>query len=300
MPELLGVDWGTSSFRAYLLEQNGDIAGVIRSDTGIMAIANGDFSDVLEEELARLGSSPRENVIIASGMITSKNGWYETPYIECPASTSDLGKNLCRLRSDRFPHLWFVPGVRQREPEPDIMRGEETQLAGLALSGPRTVLLPGTHSKWVKMERDTITCFKTFMTGELFAAVMQKTIMKIYDGTAWSSESFLQGVATGYNSYGRGASILTSLFQVRVKDIFHLTQPEGNRSFISGLLIGHEIGEAQQLGFMGKQPVLVGGDRKLVGLYQQALAECGTDSETVERDIAAKGLHRIAQSRNLI
>ncbi len=300
MSSLLGIDWGTTSFRAYLLDLKGTIVKAIHSDAGILSVKNNDFITPLHEQLSNLGETLNDLPIIASGMITSKNGWMETPYIECPATIGDIAAELQPLSVENLGTIWFVPGVKQLHPEPDIMRGEETQLAGLEQHGKKTVILPGTHSKWVKMEGNMLTQFKTFMTGDMYNAVLANTILQATPMQDWSDEDFLSGVVMGYERYTQGTTLLSALFQVRVQAILELSSAEGWRSFISGLLIGTEIGEGLNCGYAKSDTFTIIGAEKLAHLYCNALKACNITSVVQSAELAAQGLYRLAQNRKFL
>ncbi|MGW8194570.1 MAG: 2-dehydro-3-deoxygalactonokinase, partial [Desulforhopalus sp.] len=151
MVNLIAVDWGTSSLRAHLLNDSGEILSATKSDRGILHVKKNQFGQVLEEQLKKLDGETEKTPVILSGMITSKSGWVETPYVECPASCSQLADRVILHRDDKLGQLWFVPGLSQFTPQPDVIRGEETQMAGLAQSGKKIAILPGTHSKWGRL-----------------------------------------------------------------------------------------------------------------------------------------------------
>ena len=152
VPNLIAIDWGTSLFRAYLIDAAGKVLQKFVAETGILAVEDGDFEHSLEVQLRKFPDVSPETPIIAAGMITSRQGWCETPYVCCPASAKDLAENLISCESTGFGTVWFVPGVNQLLPEPDIMRGEETQLAGIETTEDVVAIMPGTHSKWVELK----------------------------------------------------------------------------------------------------------------------------------------------------
>ena len=300
MQNLIALDWGTSSFRGYLLDKECRILENIEADAGILSVAAGGYEEVLRDQLRRFAEPITGTPIIASGMITSRHGWLETPYVACPAGKAALAAALCPLEVAGLGTIWFVPGAKQLSPLPDIMRGEESQLAGIDSNGRRTALLPGTHSKWVTLEDGLIISFTTFLTGDLFKAVLQQTILRTTTEGIWSEDAFRDGVKEGFSRMQQGLGLLSGLFQVRAKSILGLSAEEGARSYLSGMLIGCEIGESAAGGFATTQPVLVIGGKQLADIYLLALKECGLRGEVAPADIAAKGLFRIARLKNLI
>lgn len=300
MSALIGVDWGTSSMRVYRLEKDGAVSQRLDSNNGILNIEGRNFASVLVSQLDRLNIHDHSIPMIISGMVTSKNGWFETPYIECPASSADLAAGLSVLNHDLLRAIWFMPGVRQRHPEADIMRGEETQLAGIGGQGTLLAILPGTHSKWVKLQDGVISRFKTFMTGDLYSAALNHTILKTLPEEPWSNESFVRGVRHGVERSQRGGTVLSGLFQVRVQAVLGIASTEGSRSFLSGMLIGSELSEGMKSGFDDHEKVVVAGEKTLVGHYLKALASCGITAGAHSQQGAAQGLYRVAKMKGLL
>lgn len=297
---VIGVDWGTSTMRSYLIDNSGGIKKSIYSDNGILNLENKDYAAVLISQLNTLGVEGGVFPLILSGMITSKEGWMETPYIKCPASVENLSENMSLLNHDVLGPVWFVPGVKQLSPEPDIMRGEETQLAGIGKQGNILVILPGTHSKWVTLKDGTIQKFKTFMTGDVYSAMLSHTILKTLPDDRWSDDLFRSGVKNSFDRCRKGGSILSGMFQVRVQTILGLTLEQGGRSFLSGILIGGEIAEAITGGFDDFELVLVVCEKNLASLYLEALTSYGITAGHYTFESAACGHYRIAQSRDLL
>lgn len=300
MSAMIGVDWGTSSMRIYLLQENAAIYKRLYSSRGILNIEDGGYASTLINQLDQLRVRDESVPLIVSGMITSRNGWFETPYVECPASPADLAEGMRVLRHDLLGAVWFMPGVRQLHPEVDIMRGEETQLAGIDHTGNILVILPGTHSKWVTLEDRVIIKFKTFMTGDLYNAALKHTILRTLPDAPWSDEWFNEGVRNGYERCQQGGSLLSGMFQVRVRTILGLAPSEGSRSFLSGILIGSEIFEGIHSGIGEHERVLVVGEENLAALYLEALAICGAAADYQSLESAAHGLYRIATIKGLV
>ena len=300
MSSLIGIDWGTTTFRAYLYDQSSSHVDRISSAAGIMQEKKTDFEDVLYGQIGTWLERYPKIPIIASGMITSKQGWVETPYLPCPASLEDLGKTVTtfRLRDGRDMH--FVAGISQQHPSPNIMRGEETQMAGLASSEPTLVVLPGTHSKWIWMTDERIAHFTTFLTGELFSALTEHTILGRLITDKKDPASFRLGVEEGYDSGESNGGILSLLFGARAKPILELMQPEAVYDYLSGLLLGTEVKEAAELGIEDGIHPVVCGSSTLVTRYQEALQICGFKVSVSEQDSASQGLYRIADKAGLI
>lgn len=299
MSKLIAIDWGTSSFRAFLFSGEGTILSRVSSDRGILTVSEGGFEEVLREQLTSFGDT-NGLPIICSGMITSRQGWLETPYVECPAGAEQLADNLREIETG-LGTIYMVPGVKQYSPEPDIMRGEETQLMGVQETmGKRLYLLPGTHSKWAWVKEGSISGFSTFVTGDLFNALLNQTIFKAAAGIDGSESGFRAGVGRGYREALNGSGLLNGLFAARVQSILEIYPEAGTESYLSGLLIGTEIGDAAKSGFTARLPITVIGSENLADRYLMALDELKLEARPAPQDAAPRGLHRIATLAGLI
>lgn len=299
MIALIAIDWGTTSFRAYLFDRDGEITDRVAAPAGIMQGEDVVFEEVLYDQIGRWVEEHPAVPIIASGMITSRQGWIETPYLPCPARINDLSLNLTEHLSSHGQKIYFVPGVCQKIPTANIMRGEETQMAGLNSKNPVIAILPGTHSKWIRMEQETIQQFSTFMTGELFAALTQHTILGRLLTDAEDPEGFSRGVREGFSAREQSGGILSRLFGARAMPLLELMDPESIRDYLSGLLLGTEIQEAVRSGFEITSTPVICGATGLVERYINALEICGIQTEPASEDLAAFGLFRIGVAAHL-
>lgn len=290
---LIALDWGTTSFRAYLFDTSGACMERVSAKAGIMQVQGGRFEETLHDHVGAWLSKFPGVPIIASGMITSNQGWVETPYLESPASMADLSANLVRHTTGDGRLIHFVPGVCQHGPTANVMRGEETQMAGIQDKNPRLAILPGTHSKWIFMENEVIPKFWTFMTGEIFAALTQHTILGRLITEGEDRESFEAGVRQGFSSE-EGAGILSKLFGARAMPVLGTMESDSIGDYISGLLLGTEIQEALGSGAAREAKPLIIGENDLARRYARALSICGYEPELSEVDFAARGLYRIA------
>ena len=231
-----------------------------------------------------------ETDILMAGMIGSRQGWIEAPYLACPAGLDRLASSLQPVPF-RAGRLAIVPGLRGEDPSgtPEVMRGEETQLAGLVgWSGPSALAcLPGTHSKWAVVAQESVTNFVTAMTGEIFSALRNATILgrMMQDGPT-DPAAFLRGVARA----GEPGGLLHHLFGVRTQGLFGTLSDTESASYLSGLLIGHEIEAAAPAG-----TVHLIGAPTLCGLYAMALQQRGVATVQAPADLAALGLATIAE-----
>lgn len=297
---LIGVDWGTSSFRAVLMDGAGAIVARVERQAGLLSVRDGAFEPVLAEAIGPWEAAGR-CPIIASGMVTSRTGWVETTYLDCPAGAKELAGALKRIETPAGRQIAFITGLacRDRDGEPDVMRGEETQIAGLALTGERLAVLPGTHSKWVHVADGRILRFRTAMTGDVFAAVKDHSVLRLTTQTAIAApEAFARGVSRG--AAQAGAGLLGKLFRLRAGSLMGDFPAEETAERLSGLLIGTEIAEARAFAPGLAGPIVVVGGEALAARYRTAFDHLGLKAETAPADAAFAGQFRIARSAGLV
>jgi 2-dehydro-3-deoxygalactonokinase len=299
--QLIGLDWGTSSLRAYLLGVDGALIERRDSPLGIMRVENGRFAAAFEAACGDwLRAHPTAPVLLA-GMIGSKQGWLEAPYCACPADAGAIARALAVLDlPGRRAHI--VPGLSCTNSAgvPDVMRGEETQIVGaIPVSGNRLAVLPGTHSKWAWVQDGAVTRFASFMTGEIHAALISHTILgRLMQADApHDADAFARGVRYGLEA---PQALLSRVFSARTLGLFGHLGAASLPSYLSGLLIGSEIGgalEAPQL-----DAITVLGNAALTQRYTDAfaIAIAGLSAQAGAADCAALGLWRIAQAAALL
>ncbi|QYJ78338.1 2-dehydro-3-deoxygalactonokinase [Shewanella acanthi] len=272
MRRFIAVDWGTTNFRAFLMQGNGACLDSVQSDQGVLSVQNRDFLAVIVTNLSKWLQEDSSLPIIMSGMVGSKVGWFDVPYVELPFDSSALVKGAHKVSVDKF-NIWIIPGVQadSLEGNVDVMRGEEVQVIGAqAIAAANqlsymNICLPGTHSKWL-VYRDGHLTLSTFMTGELFSLLSQHSILSrtLDDPAIWSESDFNRGVADSAQS---GLGLLHNLFGVRTKKLFPGTDSLHSQSYLSGLLIGAEI--YPMLPYVRSGLVVVAAS-KLLTLYSQA------------------------------
>lgn len=298
---LVAIDWGTSAARAYCLDAGGRVLDRRSVPLGVRHVREGRFETALARLLADLpaGTAPR----IACGMIGSRQGWVEAPYVDCPASLAALSDQLVQAPQDA---LTIVPGVATRDAAgiPDLMRGEETQLLGAVAPDEPAVLavLPGTHSKWARVEHGRVVDFTTFMTGELYAVLIEHSMLGRLAGHEpgrLSREAFSRGVARGLDD----GELSHDLFGARTLSLTGRLASDDVADWLSGLLIGREIRAARAWALRaGVDPsiVRVVGSDALVERYDLALGDAGVLAARGSDDAAAIGLWRIAVRAGLV
>jgi len=295
---LIAIDWGTSAFRAALLDRAGAVLARRDGPHGIMNVRDGAFAAVLQ---AQVGDwlAARQLPVLMSGMIGSRQGWVEAPYVTCPAGLDDLAAGLIAVPFEAA-EVRIVPGVEVAAAMMrDVMRGEETQVFGaLARSGTTAgrFILPGTHSKWVVAEAGRIIGFATYMTGELYAACREHTILgRLMRGSAPDRATFLRGVTDGARAGGPGA-LLNRLFGVRTAGLFGEIPEAGLADYLSGLLIGAEVAEAGA----GSGPLGIIGEPELAERYAEAAGQLDMEASILPADLAVSGQFAIAEKADLM
>ena len=298
---LVAIDWGTSAARAWCLDESGSVLAHRSVPLGVRHVRDGNYGGALAKLLddMPIGLAPR----IACGMIGSRQGWLEVPYVDCPASLTALSDHLGSISIES---LSVVPGVATRDPAgvPDVMRGEETQLLGAVAPDESGVLavLPGTHSKWARVEHGRIVDFTTFMTGELYAVLIDHSMLGRLAGHEpgrFARHPFSQGVARGL----REGELAHDLFGARTLALSGVLASDDVADWLSGLLIGREIRAAREWALRaGIDPSLVRiiGSDTLTERYDVALGDAGILAQRASQDAAALGLWRIASRARLL
>jgi len=296
---LIGIDWGTSSRRAYLLGAGGTILARREAAQGILAIADGAFADALAAVTA---GWPHGLPILLSGMIGSRQGWIEAPYVATPAGLAELAAKLTAVNTGGAAVVAIIPGLRTEDAHgrPDVLRGEETQVMGaLAVlgRGDGLFLLPGTHSKWLRVADGRIQSFATYMTGEVFAALRNHTILgRLMTAEAGNEAGFRAGVVASGDAPGAG-DLLHMLFTVRTLGLFDKVPADALADYLSGLLIGAEIRAASGAG--AEQVTLIGA-ADLCARYRRAGEILGLSFIEAPGDSAALGATAIARAAGMI
>ena len=294
-PHLIAVDWGTSALRAALIS-NGQIATVRHSDQGILQVPPGGFANALALLCGDWMAHPQALTLIC-GMAGSAQGWQLAPYMPSPSPLQNLTQHLVWVQNQKVA---LVPGIAcELAHAPDVMRGEETQVLGalqLLDRSDATVILPGTHSKWVQVENQCVVRFHTFMTGECFSLLKQHSILGRTLSSPQSDPSqaddgdetfFDQGVELAIT----GASLLHTLFSVRTLALMDRLKPSQGLAYLSGLLIGEEL--RTQVPLLTGPPVVVA-NLVLQKRYRRALALRGLSCQTLGDEATWQGLQYLA------
>ncbi|MEM1365887.1 MAG: 2-dehydro-3-deoxygalactonokinase [Pseudomonadota bacterium] len=294
----LAVDWGTSNLRVWAMADDGSVLDAMTSDRGMSGLTSDQYEDVLVKLAGSHIQSAAAHTplpVIICGMAGSRSGWSDAGYIDAPVHVGALsGSGVSVSTKDERIAVRILPGLRQMDP-PDVMRGEETQLAGFAASHPTfrgQVCLPGTHSKWVRFENGHISQCQTVMTGEFFALLAEQSILSHSIASLGDISgdlpkgAFLEGVELGYESAG-GA--FAHLFALRAGDLVGDDRNGTQRlALLSGLLVGSEFAA---VGPNSAAPIMVIGSQKLGSLYQRAAAHLGFEADFLSgADLVLTGL----------
>ncbi|RQG99892.1 2-dehydro-3-deoxygalactonokinase [Paraburkholderia dinghuensis] len=319
---LLALDWGTTSLRAYLFDAAGEVLATRVSTAGIMNLpvpaAEGGFEAAFDEACAVwLAESPALPVL-AAGMVGSAQGWVQAPYVETPASAEALVEGIVRVRTTSGVTVCVVPGVLEPGALPNVMRGEESQVFGALYGASRAgvaarpdtarsalIGLPGTHAKWVVVEGGQIARFYTFMTGEVYAALMAHTILgrTMKRPAEPDTQAFLRGVSVA-REHGC-AGLLATAFSTRTLGLTGQLAPDEQPDYLSGVVIGHELAGLEaalarrDVALAACAPPLIGNDA-LCERYRLALEQFGCTGARLVHRATERGLWHIAVLAGLV
>ncbi len=264
MTDWIAADWGTTHLRVWAMSARGTVLGQAQSDQGMGSLSRDGFEPALTALIAPFEAT----TVIACGMVGSRQGWVEAPYatIPCPP----LSASMVTAPTTTGLRVHVIPGIRQNTPA-DVMRGEETQIAGFLALNPGwdgVICLPGTHSKWVHVSAAEVVSFQTFMTGEMFSVIGSQTVLRHSLTTeGWDDAAFRDALD---DIISHPEKLAARLFAIRADGLLHGQSPAVARARLSGLLIGAELAAARPY-WLGQQIAVIGAGR-LAGLYVKALA----------------------------
>ena len=321
--QLIALDWGTTSLRAYKLAAGGVVLEQRALSSGIMqlpktprVIQGGECADgfelAFEEACGDWLEAQPDLPVIACGMVGSAQGWREAAYCETPANVANLGNSLQTLVSLRGTRVHIVPGVIQRSRLPNVMRGEETQVLGVLQNlpaeagGDLLIGLPGSHSKWVEVVEGRITHFDTFMTGEVFAVLSEHSILgrTQQQGAAFDGLAFDRGVQVALSADGE-LGVLSTLFSARTLGLTGELAPTAQADYLSGLMIGHELvalaaAQRRRRNSAHLPSIILIGNAQLCARYGRALDACGFARVTLAEQATERGLWQLALAAGLL
>ncbi|MBJ3784415.1 2-dehydro-3-deoxygalactonokinase [Devosia sediminis] len=281
----IAVDWGTSNLRAWGIDAGGAVVASAVSDQGMGKLAREQFPAALKAVVNELAPPDDTLDVVICGMAGARQGWLEAPYLEAPTDLSELGRGAVHpvVEGTRL-NVSILPGVCQREGGENVMRGEETQLLGLAAISPGysgLVCMPGTHSKWADLEGTRITRFSTAMTGEMFELLKTHSVLRHSLNGPLEGPEREHGFQTGARAgLDHPDMLLGQLFRARASALLSGRPPDWCAGYLSGLLIGTEI--AANRNQIGTDPVPLIGSATLCGLYAGVLGMAGATGRVVD------------------
>ncbi len=295
---LIALDWGSTRLRAFLLGADGAVQAFRQSEQGASTLSG---AAAFEQAFNAVTGDWPVLPALACGMVGSQHGWREAPYAPCPADAAVLVKHALQL-SDR---LWILPGLMHDAGQPDVMRGEETQIVGAIALHPELaahacLVLPGTHSKWARVEAGRVTGFATHMTGELYALLRQHSVLARLMPADGAVPPFSQAFLAGVDAARKQGALGHQLFAVRTLGLFKRLPPEQLPDYLSGLLIGHEIGHELAAG--APEHLALVGDPALCERYALAMGRFGRFGAAAPLQLnntASAGLWQLAQTMGL-
>ena len=273
-PDWIAVDWGTTRLRVWAM-QGPKAVQSRNSDKGMGGLARDGFEpallDLIHDWLPAEGRMP----IIACGMVGARTGWAEAEYRAVPCPPLDPHQAIRPAVRDARLDVRILPGLSQAQPA-DVMRGEETQIAGYLATDPDfdgTLCLPGTHCKWVRIARGRVEAFQTYMTGEMFSLISRQSVLRLSLGGATPDiEAAAQGAA---EAMADPHAVERGLFSLRAGALLHNLVPEQAAGRLSGLLIGAELGAARD--FWHNRKTIIIGAPELAALYETPMRASGAD-----------------------
>jgi 2-dehydro-3-deoxygalactonokinase len=323
LAQLIALDWGTTSLRAYKLAAGGVVLEQRALSSGIMQLpktpraingrecADG-FELAFDEACGDWLDAQPDLPVIACGMVGSAQGWREAAYCETPANVANLGNSLQTVVSLRSTVVHIVPGVIQRSRLPNVMRGEETQVLGVLQNLPieagadLLIGLPGSHSKWVDVVDGCITHFDTFMTGEVFAVLSEYSILgrTQQHSATFDAQAFDRGVQVAQSADGE-LGVLSTLFSARTLGLTGELSPTAQADYLSGLMIGHELAalasaQRRRRNNRNLPSIILIGNAQLCARYSRALDACGFANVTLAEQATERGLWQLALAAGLI
>lgn len=274
-PAWIAVDWGTSNLRAWAMSGDGKVLAEASSDEGMSKLPREGFEPALVRLIAPwLAGTPP---VVACGMVGSRQGWCEAPYRTVPCTPLDRTAQVQAPTTDPRLKVSIAPGLKQTSPA-DVMRGEETQIAGALRLMPGydgVLCLPGTHSKWVHISAGEVVSFQTFMTGEMFALLSEASVLRHgMQGGGWDDAAFDTAVS---DALSKPEKLGARLFSLRAEGLIAGLSPQAARARLSGLLIGTELAAAKPY-WLGQRVTLIGAE-KLSAAYARALQAQGVEAQ---------------------
>jgi 2-dehydro-3-deoxygalactonokinase len=295
--EWIAVDWGTTNLRAWAM-QGEQVLAAAAEPLGMGGLAKNQFEPALLKTVGGWLTEGSVTPVVACGMVGARQGWIEAPYVSVPSPPHSADAFCRAATSDTRVAVTIVHGMSQADPA-DVMRGEETQIAGLLALRPGfsgLACLPGTHTKWAVVADGAVQSFRTFMTGELYGLAVAQSVLRhsVAGPDGYDDAAFDEAVA---EIAADPAGLAARLFSTRASGLLRGMAAPAARSRISGLLVGLEVAAMQAA--WSNAPVVLIGASAVSASYRRALTLLGApQTEVLEADLCS--LAGLAAARKLI
>ena len=292
--EWIAVDWGTSNARVWAIDEFGQPLARASSARGMATLEPHEFESALLELIGDWLSDDRSLPVFACGMVGARQGWIEAPYMEVPCKPLSPASFRLAPTTDRRIAVRIAGGLCQSEP-PDVIRGEETQIAGFLAERPEfdgVACMPGTHTKWVEISDGRVIRFKSFISGELFSLLQNHSVLRHSLASGNIDDAAFEDELD--RLVGRSDAPLSAMFSLRAEDLLFQTPPDVLRAKLSAALIAAE-GRAAQPFWNNRRVVLIG-EQSLSKFYGLALNKLGVEAETPDTSELTLGGLRVAKS----
>ncbi len=295
MDRWIAVDWGTSSFRAYLIIED-VVSDTIETNDGMKFVKNNNFENTFINLIEKWLIKDKKIDVFASGMVGARQGWIEAPYQKAPCNLNNINY-ISPVLTDNRISLKIFSGISQNDP-PDVMRGEETQIAGFLTNNKNfkgSICLPGTHSKWIKINKNSLEIFRTFMTGELFEIISKNSVLS---HSMISDNLEKAEILNSANKIMNKPELFANaLFQLRADDLINSKGAIIYRSRLSGYLLALEL--IGSLEFWKNNDIVLIGNVDLIEIYENVLIKKVSSIQKFNSvDMVLKGLQHFKDKLN--
>jgi len=272
-PNWIAVDWGTTNLRLWQCDQAGNVLAETKVQMGMGALTASEYEGVLISHIDHHLSGKGITEVLVCGMAGARQGWQDSGYLTAPCNTPALNQAVTVPTADPRIMVRILPGIKQPDPA-DVMRGEETQIAGFLKQTPDyngLICLPGTHSKWVHVQNGRVVEFQTFMTGEVYDLLSRNSVLKhSVSGECFSQSDFVDAAKSAFEN---PADVFSQLFRLRAQHLVHDTDATVLSARLSGILIGQEVAAMERQ--WNHLPITLIGEEALCSLYKSALEAVG-------------------------
>ena len=272
-PNWIAVDWGTTNLRIWQCDQAGNVLDETKVQMGMGALTASEYEGVLISHIDHHLSGKGITEVLVCGMAGARQGWQDAGYLTAPCNTPALNQAVTVPTADPRIMVRILPGIKQPDPA-DVMRGEETQIAGFLKQTPDyngLICLPGTHSKWVHVQNGRVVEFQTFMTGEVYDLLSRNSVLKhSVSGECFSQSDFVDAAKSAFEN---PADVFSQLFRLRAQHLVHDTDATVLSARLSGILIGQEVAAMERQ--WNHLPITLIGEEALCSLYKSVLEAVG-------------------------